>query len=478
MLIRMVRTKVLALLLGPAGIGLEAMYDSVVSLSRTLFDLGISSSGVRQIASAVGSGDERLISTTVFSLRRACLVLGLLGGAALFLARGTVSRLAFGNTDYATEIGWLSVMLPLGIVTAGQGTLLQGMRRIGDLARMNILGTLLGAAVSIPVVYVWGKEGIPAYMIVGAAVGCLVSWLYARRIDIARVTLTGSGILKEAGGLLQLGLAFLASTLMSTGTLFLLRVLVTRTQGVEGAGEFQAASSLSVVYVGFILQAMGTDFYPRLTAVAADNQHCNQMVNEQAEISFLLALPGVLGTMAFAPWVILVFYSGKFGVAADILTWQMAGMFLRLVSWPMGYILLAKGRGTLFVLTDAAAWTVYLGLSWVGLQHFGLPGIGMAFLGLYLFHAGLIYMVVRKATGFRWSSANIQLGAIGIGSVGAALYARLALSEPWGTGVGLVLALATGIYCLKILVRLTGVDRIELVLRKLRLPVPWAFRRR
>src|SRR5438132_8562 len=48
MLIRMLRTKVLAILLGPGGIGLEAIYDSVISLSRTAVDLGISSSGVRQ----------------------------------------------------------------------------------------------------------------------------------------------------------------------------------------------------------------------------------------------------------------------------------------------------------------------------------------------------------------------------------------------------------------------------------------------
>ncbi len=55
---------------------------------------------------------------------------------------------------------------------------------------------------------------------------------------------------------------------MTTGALFLLRVFVARQEGVYGAGQFQAASALSMVYVGFVLQAMGTDFYPRLTVVA------------------------------------------------------------------------------------------------------------------------------------------------------------------------------------------------------------------
>src|SRR5258708_1058184 len=64
MLIRMLRTKALAILLGPGGIGLEAIYDSVISLSKTAVDLGISSAGVRQIASAVGSGSPPVIAAT------------------------------------------------------------------------------------------------------------------------------------------------------------------------------------------------------------------------------------------------------------------------------------------------------------------------------------------------------------------------------------------------------------------------------
>ena len=45
------------------------------------------------------------------------------------------------------------------------------------------------------------------------------------------------------------------------------------------------------MYVGFILQAMGSDFYPRLTAVADDHAECNRLVNEQAQIGLLLAGP-------------------------------------------------------------------------------------------------------------------------------------------------------------------------------------------
>ena len=129
-LFRMVRTKVLAILLGPAGIGLEAIYDSIISLAKIVVDMGISVSGVRQIASAVGSGSQAKIAATVFTLRWVCLVLGI-AGPVFFLVREQVSRLTFGNADHAFDIGLLSVILLLGAVTGGQGALIQGLRRMG-----------------------------------------------------------------------------------------------------------------------------------------------------------------------------------------------------------------------------------------------------------------------------------------------------------------------------------------------------------
>jgi O-antigen/teichoic acid export membrane protein len=468
-LVRIVRTKVLASLLGPTGIGLEAIYDSVVNLARTFLDLGISSSGVRQIAASMASGGQRLVATTVITLRRVCLILGILGAIALYVFREPVSRMAFDNTDHARDVGLLSIILLLGSVAGGQGALLQGARRIGDLARMKIIGSVAGAGVSIPFVYFWGREGIVPYMIVAAAVGGLISWVYARRIKIERVNVSLPELTRETANLLKLGIVFVATGLMSTGALFLIRILVTRMQGLDGVGQFQAASALSTIYVGFILQAMGTDFYPRLTSVAEDNRRCNQLVNEQSEISILLALPGVLGTLAAAPWVIRLFYTSKFDLAPAILYWQVAGTFLQVNSWPLGFILVAKGRSIAYFWTELAAYSAYVLFGWLGLKYFGLPGVGMAFLGLYVFHWVMVYVVVRKISGFALSPGNIRLSLIGVIAVGIGLCTRLTLPEPWPTAVGGILTITVGIYFLKILICHAGSEKVLYYSQKLRL---------
>ena len=80
-----IRTKAMALLLGPAGVGLLGLYGAIVDFAQSVAGLGISSSGVRQIAEAVGSGDAERIARTVTVLRRTSLVLGVIGAALLSL---------------------------------------------------------------------------------------------------------------------------------------------------------------------------------------------------------------------------------------------------------------------------------------------------------------------------------------------------------------------------------------------------------
>jgi PST family polysaccharide transporter len=85
----------------------------------------------------------------------------------------------------------------------------------------------------------------------------------------------------EAAGLLKLGFAFMASGLMMTGASYAIRVFVLHKVGFDAAGLYQSAWTLGGMYLGVILGSMGTDFYPRLTAAAQDNDTCNRLVNEQ-----------------------------------------------------------------------------------------------------------------------------------------------------------------------------------------------------
>ena len=87
--IGIVRTKAMAVLLGPAGFGLMGVYGSIADLAQSIAGMGINSSGVRQIAEAVGTGETERIARTVAVLRRTSVFLGILGAILLVVFSGT-----------------------------------------------------------------------------------------------------------------------------------------------------------------------------------------------------------------------------------------------------------------------------------------------------------------------------------------------------------------------------------------------------
>ena len=192
----------------------------------------------------------------------------------------------------------------------------------------------------------------------------------------------------------------------------MVRILVLRRVGLEGAGLYQAAWTLGGLYVGIILQAMGADFFPRLTASADNHATCNRLVNEQTRIGLLLATPGVIATLTYAPIVITAFYSSRFAAASEMPRWTCLGVALQVVTWPMGFIAVAKGKQALFFLSELAYSVVALGLAWACVHAFGLTGAGIAFFGSYIFHTVLTYPIARLLSGFRWSNENRMTGLV------------------------------------------------------------------
>ncbi|HTQ50834.1 MAG TPA: O-antigen translocase [Candidatus Acidoferrales bacterium] len=457
--IGIVRNKAMAVLLGPSGIGLIGLYNSIIDLAQNIAGMGVNSSGVRQIAEAVGSGDNEKIARTAIVLRRTALVLGALGAALLVLFCQAVSGWTFGTSEHAAAIAWLALAVFFGAVAGGQTALIQGIRRIADLAKMGVLGAIYGTIIGVALVYFLGERGIVPSLIAVAGMSVLMSWWFSRKVEFKTPTLSVSQVRNETAGLLKLGFAFMASSLFIMGAAYVVRIFVVRNLGFDAAGLYQASWYLGVTYIWLILQAMGADFYPRLTATVKNPAECNRVVNEQAQVSLLLAGPGVIATMTFAPAIVALLYSAKFSAAVPLLRWICLGATLQVITWPMGYIIVAKARQSIFFWCEFAYTAVYVALAWVGIRHFALNGAGMAFFGSYVFHGLMIYPVVRWLTGFRWSAANRRTGLVFVGSIGLVFCSFYLLPFWASTAVGAVAALLSGIYSLRTLCQLVSLHR-------------------
>lgn len=459
------RTKAAAVLLGPGGFGLMGLYNSVLDLTQTVANLGVQSSGVRQIAEAAAQGDKARVARTALVLRRISLLLGICGALLLFFLAVPVARLTFGDAQHAAGVALVSAAVFFRLVSSGQTALLQGLRRIADLARINVIGAFCATAITIPLLYLFGQDGIVPSLVAGAAVGLLVSWSYSRKVRIGPAAMDMPQMRQEASDLLKLGVAFMTSAVVVSASAYLVRLIVVHADGLVAAGLYQAAWTLGGLYAGFILQAMGADFYPRLTAACHDNGECNRLVNEQAQIGMLLAGPGLLATLTLTPLVISLLYSPQFRDAVDVLRWICLGMMLRVVCWPVGFIIIAKGARAILAVTEIAAGIVHVGMAWLLTARFGVVGAGAAFFCLYIWHGALVYLIARRMSGFRWSRANLGLGAVFLPLAAGVFAGFLFLPALPASLIGIFATAATGIYCLVALVRLMPPEALPAFLR-------------
>jgi PST family polysaccharide transporter len=175
----------------------------------------------------------------------------------------------------------------------------------------------------------------------------------------------------------------------------------------------------------------------------------------------------LIATMTLAPLVMAVFYSPEFHAAVTVLRWLCLGMLLRIVSWPIGFIVLAKGAQRIFFWTETAAAVVQVGLAWILLK---VMGVGLAFFGLYIWHTVLMYVIVRHLTDFRWSAANRRLGVIFL-SAAVLIFLAVTFLPFWpATAIGVLATFVAGLYSLMELLKLLPPEWFPAPLR------PWLSR--
>jgi PST family polysaccharide transporter len=140
---------------------------------------------------------------------------------------------------------------------------------------------------------------------------------------------------------------------------------------------------------------------------------------------------------------------------------------LQVITWPMGFIVVAKGRPALFFAVELAWTIVALVLSWFFVIHFGLRGAGIAFFGSYIFHWILIYPVAGWLTDFSWSDHNQRIGLMLLLLIAVGFSSFYVLTFWWAVALGFVLTIGSGVYSLRVLVTLVPAERLPPVLRRI-----------
>lgn len=458
--ISIIRSKVIAVLLGPTGMGIIGLLTSTLGLIGSATNFGLGTSAVKDIATAYATRDTERISTIVGVFRKLVWLSGILGALVAFILSPWLSQMTFGNRDYTFAFIWISITLLFNQLSSGQLVILQGLRKLKYLAQANLTGSSIGLVLTLPLYYKFGLKGIVPGIIVTAIVTLLASIYYSQKENIKYTKISGAIAIKEGKKMLQMGFLINISILLSVGASYLVRIFIRHSGNVEQVGLYNAGFAIINTYVGLIFTAMGTDYYPRLSEVSHSNILSKQAINQQAEIALLILAPILIVFLVFIDVIVILLYSKQFIAINEMIYWAALGMFFKAASWSISFIFLAKGTGQLFFWNELASNIYTLMLNILGYYYYGLAGLGISFMIGYLIYFVQVYIICKIKFEFSFDKEFIHMFAFQFFLASGSFVAIKFLNNPYTYIAGFMLLLVSSWYSYRELDKRIGVRSI------------------
>ena len=390
-----VRTKLVALWIGPVGIGLFGLFNNALEMITTGTNLGIRSSSVRDISQALAGQDKGLVSRIIAVVRKWSLWLGLAGALLTLVMAPLLSQVTFGDGSHIWGFVALSVAVLLQALTNGEYAVLQGTAHLKRLASVTLWGTITGLAVSIPLFYLLRERSIVPSIIAYAVALAAFAWFFRNR-EYPAAQVNRSETFNMGMGFVKLGIYMTLGNFASILASYAFNAWLNVNAGTEQVGFYQAGYTLINKYTGLILTALGMEYYPRLAQVAESRLRLRAFVSQEINVAISVMAPVVALFILLREFVVWLLYAPEFNVILTFVSWGMIGTVLRTLSWCLAFTILAKGDGKTYLWTEVASAVINLVLNIVFYRWWGLTGLGIAFLVSYLLYTGIVAIVYFK----------------------------------------------------------------------------------
>lgn len=401
-LINLVRGKFVAMLLGPEGMGIAAIFTSTQNTLVRFSSLGLDLAFVKEAAASRGRPD-RLHSVIMVALQ--IIRLTALGGAVICaLASPLLSRIAFGDYSCTWQFLLLSVAVYLTLAANGKLALLQGLHEVKRLSRVSLIGAATGLLAGVPLYYFFGNKGIvPAIIVLALAIFIFYTLGLRKAHRQPRTAVSHRFRSKLTRKMLQTGVILLASALVNTICTYLINIFISNYGNLSDVGLFNAANGITLQYAGIVFAAMALDYFPRLAAAAkaADASLMRSIINRQMVTVALIVTPLCILLIATAPLIIRILLTDEFLPVRGLLCWLGVSVLFKAIAYPLGYVAIAKDNRRLFFWLEAVACNaLYLGMSLIFYALCGLDGLGYGAVAEQAVCVILYLCVNRAAFGF------------------------------------------------------------------------------
>lgn len=388
---RFIRTKCIALLLGPSGTGFLAQLTILFEALRIWADLGSRRAVIKQIAEQRSASNDvtlqyRLIVNTSYFLAIAASLI--VGGLVIAFSKN-LSHFLYGDSSHYSFLIFLGALLPLASICTVTSSILKGNLEYFSFTRYTLAAYGVVILVTPPLIFYFREWGAAIAM----ALFFLFPFAAYLILNAKKPFLHFAGSIHFAALKEQFSQGFLQIYQDSWTNLLRMAVAawVVHELGLAQMGIYQVVITFATVYMVIPMHAMNGYVFP-LIAGSQTREEINEAINESTRFLLFVLVPVVLLVMIFPEFLIYFFFSADFLPAAPILQVQLLNTLFILFSYSYSMALVAKGKLRSVYLISTLYPLSFAVLAWILFPRFQLMGIAIAS-GV----SGFVYCVMQVA---------------------------------------------------------------------------------
>lgn len=357
MAISFLSVKITSVFLGPAGIGLLGQLQNFIAISQGVLVSGLATSVVRRTAE---SRDEpaaraRVLSTTM----RLVVMVGLPVALLVALASGWLARELLHDAEMRGPVLLFALVSVLGMLGLLVTAAANGARDYHSMTYSQIGAGAVSLVVFALLCPTWGVLG---GLIAGAifpATNALVAWLCARGRDWWPARPMSHGFSKEEARAAMTFVPMAAIRSLSTPLVqIVLRDTLARQSGMAAVGLLHGVIRLSDIYITIATSVFGMYFLPRFAEVKRVAEIKRELKKGVLTVLTAVTLLSVVIYLA-RDLIVHAVFTPQFYAMRDLFGWQMAGNVLKVSSWFLSHLMVAKTNPLALV-----GFEVFIGLLW------------------------------------------------------------------------------------------------------------------
>lgn len=407
MVMRFVRTKCIALFLGPGGTGFLAQLMIFFEMLRVLGDLGSRRGVIKQIAEQRQAGRDsdrygEIIKTSYFLAIAASGVTGLL----VTIFSPAISQSLYGTPVHYPFIVFTALLLPVASISTVTASIVKGNLDYTPFAKYTFASyvvVMIATPFFIYFLRYWGAVLVQGFFFIFPLVSYVIFNSRSKFISFSKKI--NIPALREQ---VSYGFVQVYQDSLLNFSKVLIAAWIVKGMGLASMGLYQVVITFSTVYMAIPIQAMSGYSLP-LIAGAQTMREVTLAINESLRFVMFLLAPVIIGVMVLSEFFIQIFFSRDFLAAAAPLQIQLWGTFFLLTAFPFGVALQARGRLKALLVTATVAPILYAGLFWLLYDFKQLIGVAIAFAAANLVSLMIQYYQARRYFDFHLFPKNQRL---------------------------------------------------------------------